>query len=488
MINQNNFTVELYGRTFGVEAAGDYTLPDYQSEIRRVLHVNATVLPPSCYVGNSGVDFNGTVDYQVIYVGGDGGLYSAPLSEEYSFSVPLERGVEQMEDVSALCHVALDGVSARVSAPRRLSLRCRLRPNVRILGKVPPQTLSCDGDDVFKKSESCLGARVESATSEIVMLEYSAPLPTEDTRVVSADATVCVDEKQCSGDGVSCQGRVMLSLLCVCEDSGEMSRMNAEIPFDAEIDMDGCEGDSCARVRGILSEMSVNVGDEGIECQMGIVLEAQVGRNFDIEYVSDVYSCRYECECHMTEIRPVVMLACENTNVTLSERMPLAEANIPEDAQIIAAYCNTVMDKCEALGGKYAYSGNARLSLIWKNQTETSCSDVTFPVKIEMAGDRSAEVSSFDASVTARDIRARVDDGELRVDAELMMSADCMGERGVSLVEQVSFGEEQARRDAAMIVCYPSASDTLWSVAKRYAVSPDDVSGDPATDRYVIIE
>ena len=69
-------TVLLCDRTVNTEVSGDFTLPDYQPELRRLLAVMPTPLPPAKYVGSTGVELNGTVDYQVLYVGGDGGIYS----------------------------------------------------------------------------------------------------------------------------------------------------------------------------------------------------------------------------------------------------------------------------------------------------------------------------------------------------------------------------------------------------------------------------
>ena len=158
---KGGFTVTLYDRSFGTEAAGDYTLPDYQSDIRRVLHVSQTVLPPSKYITSDSVEFNGTVDYQLIYVGGDGGIYSAPLSGEYSFTVPFDRNADVSDDIRILCSVYRDGISARVSAPRRLSIRSRLRANVRILGTISSETVIMAEDteeNIFRRTESCLFA------------------------------------------------------------------------------------------------------------------------------------------------------------------------------------------------------------------------------------------------------------------------------------------------------------------------------------------
>ena len=37
-------------------------------------------------------------------------------------------------------------------------------------------------------------------------------------------------------------------------------------------------------------------------------------------------------------------------------------------------------------------------------------------------------------------------------------------------------------------VVYVSPGDTSWSIAKRYGVSKSEMQGDPATDKFVIIE
>ena len=84
-INQGYDTLEVENRrvrmpicdrTINTEMSNDYTLPDYQPEIRRILHVNATVTHPTKYVSAAGAEFNGSIDYDLIYVGTDGELYT----------------------------------------------------------------------------------------------------------------------------------------------------------------------------------------------------------------------------------------------------------------------------------------------------------------------------------------------------------------------------------------------------------------------------
>lgn len=491
-VGRGYLTVPLYERSFGTEITGDFTLPDYQNEIRRILHVACTVLPPAKYVGDGAVEFNGTLDYQVIYIGGDGGMYSVPLSSDYSFSVPLDKGAnaDMISDIDVLCSVSTESVNTRVSAPRRLSIRCRIRPNVRIYGRIPSVTgvlSEVDPTSVYRRSEQCMSLEGESATSDIISVSYTFAPSSDDLRVVCADATVRVSDRECTASGMSCRGTVAFRLLCTHEESGEFETLEAQTPFEGEVDMETGDVDALCHVRGVLSEMSVNVGEAGIECSAGIILNAQICRNLPVEYTADVYSTANECDCVVRRMSVRNMLMCVSSNFTLSERIPLSSTSVPEGAQIIGGLSNVCIDKCSSAAGKYSFAGNAVFTVLYSNDGDIYSTDVNVPVKFETEG-TGAEPAAFDAVAEADGIKLRIADGNLCIDAEMMICADCLGECVIESVDKITFGDSIEARECELIVCYPSPDDTLWSVAKRYKVAPTAVSGDPANDKYVIME
>ena len=63
-------------RQVTAEVTGDFTLPDYQPEIKKLLRIGVNLLPPDPHRGGS--DLMGSMDYYVLYVGMDGGVYCAP--------------------------------------------------------------------------------------------------------------------------------------------------------------------------------------------------------------------------------------------------------------------------------------------------------------------------------------------------------------------------------------------------------------------------
>ncbi len=487
-IQKEYFTVAPYERELVTEVSGDFVLPDYQCDIRRILCVFATVLPPAKYVSASEAEFSGTVDFRVTYVGGDGELYSIPLSEAYSFSVPLDAEGEAGES-TVLCSIRADGVNTRVSAPRKLNLRLRLRPYVRVLRQTPA-TLAIIGDapadSVFRRIERARRLECESSVSEIVPVESVMPPLADDVRIVSADAGAVVTACSYIPGGVRCQGKVRIKLVCV-SDGGEFSTRTKEVPFESENEIS--LRDASLRATATVCDMTVNVGDEGVECSMGVVSEVVACANTEQEYTADAYSDSNECECISASLMARSYTMCACGNATLSERIAIADTSVPADAEIIDAFARASMQTCEWQNGKYVFGGNADITLIWRKDADFGVQELHVPIRYEHSCGDGGEIACFDASVALDGLRCRIEGDNLCVDAELVVSADCMAEHTVNMIETLELGEQYiSARKAGLTVCYPDSQDTLWAIAKRYKVSPAAVSGEVGSDRFVFVD
>ncbi len=484
------FTVALYERSFGSEVSGDFTLPDYYSEIRRILAVTPTVIPPAKYVGDSSAEFNGVVDYTVTYVGGDGELYSIPLSSDYSFTVPLDGTFEGVQDTVALCSVGIDSVNTRVSAPRRMSIRCRIRPNVRIYASCAV-AVTCDSDAPSSSiyTHTVKGERLvcESTASDIIPVS-TVMAASDDTRIVRAQGCVDISSTQKTDVGLICRGDVRLRLLCLGEDSGEYSTLTGSMPFEGELELEMPTDGMNVRVSGVVSELSVNIGEQGIECSGGVILEALACGNAPLEYADDIYSTSNQCDCTVGQVNVKRHEGVALGSFTLSERIPVGETSLPEGAEIIEIIPSAAMDKCEAVDGKYVLTGSCVFTVIYTKDKELAVTDISLPQKYvsDIAAD-TAESVVFDCKCSVGNAKMRIDGTNLCVDAEVGISADIVAQRTVDTVERVVFGEPVCRRESELIVCYPSNDDTLWSVAKRYKVPQSSVVGDPQKDRFIMI-
>ncbi len=476
---QRYLTVSLCDRVATCEVSGDYTLPDYQPEIRRLLWIKPTVLPPAKYVGGGQAELNGTVDYQLLYIGADGGLYTAPLSAEYGVSVPLDQmgEVDPAAGVTVFATTVCEGVTPRVSAPRKLSIRSRLRTHIRAFGRLPMEERMDGGAD--PASIRRLGGEAEcmvavSGVSDVIPVGDEINGLGEDIRVISADGCVFLNEILPS-DGMVCgRGEVLLKLM-TCREDGKEELLTRKLPVEGQVELDGMTTDGMCGMTGCISELNVSVEEDRILCEIGVLLTAKGMWNRTVRYTEDLYSTEVESECSYRDYTLPVALQCENGNMSQSERIPLKELNLPESAEILDVLGSVTWDSCEQMGGKHVLTGQSRYQLLCRKESDYWVSDLSLPLRYEMTGCEGTPVG-YDMMGEVLSGRARCDGSMLYLDSEISVIADFVGKKEIRAVSDARFGEKLDCRGNRMVVYYPLPEDTSWTVAKRYHISPEKLS------------
>lgn len=471
-------TMPLCDRVINAEATGEYTMPDYQPEIRRILGVRPTVLPPAKYVSASGVELNGNVDFQVIYVGADGGVYSVPLTAEYSCSAPIERAGEfDLNDgVATLASVVAETVNTRVSTPRKLSIRCRLRAHIRAYGQMEVeerQIGAADPSSIRRRRMECRGLRPVCGMSDLITVSEEISGMGEDARVSVADAVAFVREVRVAQERALAAGDVFLKLTVSRED-GKVELHQRKIPFEGEIELEGAESDIPCRAVAVVSELNVHVEEGRILCEAGLLLEGRGMRELSLGFTTDLYSTQRQSDCEFAEYELPVSLGCGNGNLTQSERIPLSSVNLPEGAEILDAWGSVLFDGCSAAGESVVLNGQSRYQLLCQANGEFFSAELSFPLRYEL-GSAGTEVVGFDCVGQVISCRARSDGEQLLLDAEIAVATDLVGACRISAVQCVRFGEPLEECENRMVVYYPSATEDIWAVAKKYHVSSEKI-------------
>ncbi len=479
MSSRTYLTVPLCDRTVTSEVNGDYTLPDYQPEIRRLLWVKPTVLPPAKYVGGGQAELNGNMDYELLYVGADGGLYTAPLSAEYGVSVPLERmdQVDPGEGVTVFATTVCEGITPRVSAPRKISLRSRMRSHVRAFGRMPMEERIGEGADpasIRRLGGEASNLVAASGVSDMIPIGEEITGMGDDVRVISAGGTVLINEIVPSDGVVSGRGELCLKLM-LCGEDGKEECMVRMLPVEGQVDLEGVTSESACCMTGTVCELNVSVEEGRILCEIGVLLTARGMENRVVRYTKDLYSTQVESECDYREYSLPVALCCENGNLSQSERIPIRELNLPESAEIVDVLGSVIWDGCEQVGNQYVLEGHSRYQLLCRRDSEYSVSELTLPLRYETKGTEAAPVG-YDAWGEMLSCRARVDGNTLSLDAELSVVSDFFGKEDIRAVSEARFGEALDCRGNRVVVYYPTADDTSWTVAKRYHISPEKLS------------
>ena len=476
------------------ELSSDFSLPDYQPPFKRLLRVRATVSPADKYIGAGSAEFSGTVDYTVLYAGNDDCLYCFSESTEYRFTVPIEMtsDIDLNDGLTCDVDVIPDMTVGRVAAPRKLSVKCRLRARVRLWGtKLMEETLTgADKRDIQRLCGGAECARLFVGNGEPLQLgdEILFEAGENDVRVISAEGEVFVSEASAGSGVVNCRGEVCLKLLCCRESSQEPPSVQLRrIPFAQAVATDGVEVNCDACADGVCSDIRITVEEGRILCEVAVRLRTRAQRNESISFTRDIYSTAAACESTTSACSFPHAVKCVNGNFSVGTTLPLEEVGIRAGMNIVDVSLIPSVTALENEHGKYYLSGRCRTQVILSDADEISAQEFDIPFRYETDGS-GEQVTDYDAAVDVISCRARVDGERISVDAELAVSLALRGEVSFKMLTEAHFGEPLSRTGALCTVCYPSREDTLWSVAKRYHRSVDAITemnslaGSPAAD------
>ena len=472
---ENNTTVYLSvcDKTVTAEVGCDFAMPDYQPEIRRLLRVRATVLPPSSYVGAGKAEFAGSVRYDILYSGNDGALYSASTAENYELSAPLDKdvNVDFSDEIPAFCELISESVTGRVMAPRKMSLRCRLRGQIRafgrhrlcerLLGEVPVA-----GVERLAGEGKCAVLTCRMAES----ITLSDEIPTDgagELRVITSEAAATVSEAVTVGDGVGCRGDVSLKLL-VCHDGSEELpfTLTRRIPFSVTVPVDGFEGLSCRAVAQC-TDISTEVTEDGrVLCDLSVTVSVEGQGNVPVSYTADLFAADRESQAVYTEYHFPKASRCILGNFTQSVYEPLGSFGLDGDCEVLDMCVTSAADGVTYDRGKWILSGESRVNLLMRTGDEYATHDITLPFRYETDGEEGVPMlTSVDVQTVSG--RARVDSGRLGLECEMAVSARICVEERLTALTEAQFGE-LLEKPSEMVVAFPERGETLWSLAKRY--------------------
>ena len=477
------------------DVSEEFSLPDYVPEVRRILATKTQVLPESKYLSDSSsgctLEFGGTVTYCIVYSDDEGRLCSTPLSSNYETQTLLSSHPE-----TVFIDTVADNVSCRVNAPRKLTVKTRLKS--RIIGfenhEVEENIENKSGEDEFfieRKYETISSVGVKSASLQnIHMADKFDASGLLDVRPIWCDAVVEVNESKAQDGAVSVKGSTTVK--CVCDTADGIRTLSKSVPFSEEVEAYGCEDKDMVRTVARCSSLSIsseqNDGTEQLFFDAGCEFDCEIYRNEENMLTADCYSTKYETEANYKNIDTYSAVKCLNSSFTLSESIKRKNRDINTISEIL---CDPVYEKTEIKGQKAIIFGKLSVSIIGKSdsdgkESEYISDDYEIPFRYE------TDISRADGDILVRagfdtgNASGRYDTDKFYCTAEILPSVAIL-RKGTSqvLASAVLKKDKALKKDASCVrVYFPKDSDTLWEVAKKYHTSQkilasrNDISSD----------
>ncbi|MGM9642328.1 MAG: DUF3794 domain-containing protein [Eubacteriales bacterium] len=485
------YRARVYDRAEPCELSDDYTLPDYMPAVGRVISCTASVAPPSLYLAGGSIEYAGGVRYRLLYESADdGSLWCAELPSEYDIFISPDRDTTLPSDpdlLSGLADVRAENVTARITAPRRLTVKSRVKLAGDLTAQKPFET-TLRGDTSDAGAVKTLTVRTQSGTAASV---NGTPVtcrdkitPSEiglsendDIRIITTRGDVMLKTLESVGDQIECRGEVCVSLLFIKEGEGERPRrITRKLPFSSALQLDAQNVGT--RAYGACPNLNARVEEGGIALEGDVIVCAESLGTTELSYIKDVYSQTADCETSRTKLTLSRPLACFNANATVSASAPLSALAL-DSGMKLCDYSARITDWSADIDerGRLTVSGKMKVSALADNGAELIPAefDSDFKYTADIPDASAAENPTVSIIPTLCDLKCRIDGDRMSADCELCLAIKIENASAVSILSEVNFTPSSAPAPSSsrIIICYPAAGESLWDVAKRYRSDAD---------------
>lgn len=471
------------------EVVSELSLPDYLPDISRLLRTGADVGSKNGYVSDRSIEYDGEINYTVIYATSDGRIKSVPLSAEFEGTLPMG---ETEGDAAVNLTVKTESVSCRLQNPRRLTVRTKIcvgadvytnesvEPTV--TGKLSPDDEGRIMRRTLDAETMCrVAARDENVPiSEDIELDAQSPSISE---IISVTLTPYISEVKAEAGALSYKGDICAEVLYLsssddAQSQAEYFTFRRSIPISGDVDADGVTPDfvafGTANVTGVEFRPQANAMGENRTVEVDFTYTADLFAfgNMPVCPVTDMYSIDYECENEVCEHTLCRVLRAGTFNFSTDGRLALDDKDYDT---VVAEDAAVTVENVEKSGTKAVFSGKTDASVILTNGAGSYIGrSFSFPFKAETEVGRGAGELLCEAAPSVIGVTARIDDGEIKVEVEVGIAFSAFDCVPVTAVKKCGVSKDAPRRalsGSSIVICYPTESDTLWDIAKRYGTT-----------------
>ena len=464
------------------ESSGDYTLPDYNGDVRKLLYTSARVCPGGSFMSGEQVEAIGSVEYTVVYLDGEGEISNTSFTTDYETTYPCS--ADSFSDMSVA--VELGSFNVRLVGPRRFSARASLDCCVKIIESA---CVEIEGDSFTVASPECASTSVEVRQEEIYRTDEKTVkselwrgegCAVDDVTVLIKDSCAVIENIKDNGDGLAVKGAIKLRALIKCAD--EIPTLaETVLPFDESVELENNkEGRAIyARVNVSVPKMEVSAEDFGtvISAEVSYCVNTSVCYNDSVEVIKDCFLADSMTENEYGEFKYDRLIGAEWKRVTVSGELPKGDVSDAEFRNVIYPSAEAHIDEISARGRDVEIAGKIRFSGIACQVLEDGkveyvgvSPEIRFCENVNI-GRQIPEEARFECSVICSDAVITVDELNIYPSVNLSFAVGVYCEERQGCLRSSVITDVSVDKDPSVVtVYYPTDTDTLFDVAKKYHV------------------
>lgn len=497
MKNEKEFLTDKSFNSLYSESVGEYSLPDYHTDVKKLLLIKARAVPSGKFINSDSIEFSGAVNYDIVYLDSDNRVTGCTFSTDYEVAVKCSS--ENVKDADADTRVG--NFSIRLLGPRRFTAKASLTSCVHITEEAQYEISgdAFDGRDPEMLKKCAMVRRAvfgEGASAEYTdtIAELDGVIADE-CEVIAVTAEPRVTSFSRNEVGVDYQGEVNLSaLMNTGTDTPVLYKKT--VPVSGSVECEGIDQDTEVTVSLWVSAASVTVqpGEDGVTL-VGTLSTSVKVRGFGnekVELITDLYRTDVPTQNEYSDFSYTEHIASRREWVNFSETRTRSEEGSENIRNYVMSIAEARVDSAEPSEDGVKIKGEIKFSGVACEVFEDGSlgySSAKYSVPFEQnvnLGCQLPEGSHIMCTTECKDTSVTLDNSKIFFDCRLCLDITADVQRRVSCVSSSSVsGDRYEKCGSVVTVYYPEAGETLFGIAKRYHTSVESVAQDNALSESV---
>lgn len=447
------------------------------SGVSKVLCVNAK----SYIVGSEAVEkqvsFNGFVGFQVIYMDADSNYqsldYTAEFKDKFSSENDLSGVVSIVNSniVDIKSNASEDGIS--VSAIVEINIDG-------IYSYANNALISVASDNVFTKQENLKYSSYLGIANKKFDLSYDAEIKDAVEKILSVCPSLYIDTITPNSDYLVLNGGVNINVCYLTKDNMIRSTQ-ATFDFNEEIALNGINDSSIIQssiseiINDIKLTTTLDADSAVLNISLPVLFNGYVFNENNVEIITDLYSDKNLTNLDYLSVEYLSSFSPHDYDEKISGTMEVDE-NAPFIDEVLGACCNNLIITNSYVSDGLIVEGVANIGVLYFNKEEnkTISNIVEMPFSINLDAENIPNGTNVLIKASIGDITVKGRRGkEIEVNAKIFIYAEFYTNLSDAVISKVSVEDEREVDEIALSIYIVKDGDTIWDIAKDFAISPD---------------
>ena len=480
-VNKQELTInKLIGRkSKNVIIEGDIIVPDVKPDILNSIDCDGNVCIYKKEILDGKVRFDGAINLYLVYLPDSDTETTRALTTNLDFSqiVEIENCKPYMDLIAT---TKIKNIECQVLNGRKIKARVELEIDLQIYSneniEVLKEIKNISNIQVLN-SEMTINTLVGKGITKSYAKDTLAYSETDNlAEVLKVKVDIINREMKTSYNKVLVKADTRVKIMYLTEE-GYVKNINTNIPVMGFIDIPNISEENIINTNYEMKNILVkpNREEHSIYVEVEVGIGCMVYGTNNIQLIQDMYSTieniDFTTKCIETESNRTNKR--EICNITEQISIPEISSNEIYDVDI-----NPIINNTKILNGRVLYEGEINLNFIFSSNVLMGVDSrkyvVPFNLEIENENINSKKRINTEIECVGDDFSI-ISDGNIECKINLCFDLEMADSKKINLIDEIKVSNSEEQEICNMVVYIVKHGDTLWSIAKKYRTTIDNI-------------